>query len=400
MKRFARNAWDKKISLVSAAICIAFGATCTSAVGAEMYRLRQYPVGVFGGEIAADPDNPGFLGSVIASHSVINKIAGEEGKDLALPSIRQTIPTGALSGGLIPDGAYSFVVAPGSLKFHQTQDQVNLIGGYVTETMYGGGRFAFVVNMPFIKQSRTVSGSYPLGTISPDFSAIPSVQLKSALTKAGVDANTQLAVRLSALLAAQNVDVSGLGDTELTAVYTRHEDRLKVVAGVSVFVPTGDYDKNRGPNPGFGNFYTIRPGIALTYSLNPDQTASSWDSGVTLAGRVSFGINGTNKDTEYRSGSFLFTEVAAVKVTGNWAFGANLSAIDQWTPDSGAGLIAGGATGLFTGGKFYRNHSIGPFISYKVPGTNAGVNLSYSKNFSSENALVVESVQVRLIRSW
>ena len=36
--------------------------------------------------------------------------------------------------------------------------------------------------------------------------------------------------------------------------------------GVSLFLPTGNYDKNRGPNPGFGNFYTLRPGIALSYA--------------------------------------------------------------------------------------------------------------------------------------
>lgn len=41
---------------------------------------------------------------------------------------------------------------------------------------------------------------------------------------------------------------------------SRSFSAVKVAAGASLYVPTGAYDKTRGPNPGFGNFYTFRPG--------------------------------------------------------------------------------------------------------------------------------------------
>jgi hypothetical protein len=197
---------------------------------------------------------------------------------------------------------------------------------------------------------------------------------------------------VAAVAASHNKEVSGFGDTELSMVWIKHKDRLKVAAGVSLFVPTGVYDKTRGPNPGFGSFYTLRPGIALTYSLNADHAASTWDSGVTVAGRLSYGINSTNTETDYRSGNFLYGEVAAMKVMGNWAFGSNLLVTQQVTDDSGVGAPADGNR--------YHTFGIGPFLSYKIPGKDAGFNLQYSDNFGARNALVVKSLQLRFVKAW
>jgi hypothetical protein len=94
--------------------------------------------------------------------------------------------------------------------------------------------------------------------------------LRVGIAAVGTAVNTQVQAAVAAAAALQNAEVSGIGDTELSAVWVRHQDRLKVAAGVSLFVPTGVYDKARGPNPGFGNFYTLRPGIAVTYALNPN----------------------------------------------------------------------------------------------------------------------------------
>jgi hypothetical protein len=183
-----------------------------------------------------------------------------------------------------------------------------------------------------------------------------------------------------------------MGDTELSLVWVHHHDRLKVVAGASLFVPTGDYDKTRGPNPGFGNFYTLRPGVAVTYSLNPKHTDEAWDAGVTVAGRVSYGINTKNKDTEYRSGNFVYLEAGITKVMGNWAIGSNVLSVQQTSDDTGTGVPVG--TGR------YRNYGVGPFLSYKLPGEDAGFNLHYSENFGSRNALVAKTLQLRFIKAW
>ncbi len=50
---------------------------------AESYKLRQAPVGAFGGEIAASADNPGFFGTASLTQLQIYKIADANGNNVA-----------------------------------------------------------------------------------------------------------------------------------------------------------------------------------------------------------------------------------------------------------------------------------------------------------------------------
>ncbi|MEI6803525.1 MAG: transporter [Burkholderiales bacterium] len=371
-----------------------------SALASEGYKTRQSPVGAFGGEIAAPGDNDGFFGTAIMTMVSINKVADGNGDDITLPAGTVALPTRTTNAALPPDGTYKLNVPAGAIAFKQTQTQVNLLGGYLTESTYNGGRMAFAVNLPLILISRTVSATQPSGTVSP----VPAAPLPStaigAVNAIAQAANQRVQNGVAGFNNINNLNVSGLGDAELSAVWVRHDGQLKVAAGASLFVPTGQYDKNRGPNPGFGNFYTLRPGVALTYALNPDKTASGWDSGVTVAGRLSYGINTSNLETDYRSGDFVYTELGVVKVSGDWAFGANLLAIQQTTDDSGSGTVTDKGLGPVNAAARYKNYGFGPFLSYKLPGKDAGFNLHYTRNFGSENAQVVEALQVRFIKAW
>jgi hypothetical protein len=281
----------------------------------------------------------------------------------------------------------------GKLAFNQDQTQLNLVGGYLTEGTYGNGHVAFAINVPFIQQKRTYVVTQPAGTLTPAATVPPlSAAIVGQLNGGTAAANAQVQARVAAASAIQNLETSGVGDTELTTVWVRHADRLKVAAGVSLFVPTGSYDKNRGPNPGFGNFYTLRPGVAVTYNLNPKHSDSTWDAGVTIAGRVSYGINTRNKDTDYKSGNFIYAEGGIVKVDGNWAYGVNVLSTQQISDDTGTGVPAGGNR--------YKTNGVGPFVSFKLPGKDAGVNLQYSDNFGGRNAIVAKSLQLRFVKAW
>ena len=371
---------------------LALLAAVSSVCASEGYKSRQSPIGAFGGEIAAAADNPGFFGPAITTYIHIYKIADDSGNDVGVSSRVVPLPTNSKAGLPIADGTYRLNVAAGSIKFDQAQTQVNLMGGYMTESTYANGRMAFAINVPLISINRTFFATQPAGTVSPAPGAALSPQVLGAITAVANAANFTVQSALIARNTSENLNVSGFGDAELSAVWVRHENRLKVAAGVSLFVPTGAYDKTRGPNPGFGNFYTLRPGVAVTYSLNPNHTDANWDSGVTVAGRLSYGINSSNLETDYRSGDFVYTEAAISKVTGNWAFGANLLAIQQVTDDSGSGATMGANR--------YRNYGFGPFLSYKLPGKDAGFNVHFSRNFGSQNALVSESLQFRFIKAW
>ena len=377
-----------RMTLLKTALCLAFLSGSMGSFAGENYKLRQSPVGAFGGEIAAGADNPGFFGTASITTIDFASVLDGNGNDLKVPGKTKTIPAGTVINGntLLATQTYS-IPEGGAINFHQTQTQVNLVTGYLTEDTYANGRIAFVVNVPLITTSRSFTGTLGTGVVSPNVGLSNSLNLQ-----AKNDWDTKVA--------AQNGDVSGVGDTELSAVWIRHQDRLKVAAGVSLFVPTGVYDKNRGPNPGLGNFYTLRPGVAITYNLNPNHMDAAWDAGVTVAGRISYGINSTNTDTDYRSGNFVYTEVGVVKVVGDWAFGANLLSTQQVTDDTGP-LIGTSCLGMVdAAGCRYKTYGAGPFLAYKLPGKDAGFNLQYNTNFGGSNAVVAKSWQMRFVKAW
>lgn len=391
MHSFINRINGNLIALNTVSFLTLFG-VCAGATAAEDFRLRQAIVGAFGGETAAEIDNPGFFGTAILNYADAYKVVDENGNNIGLPPRALPLPTGPATKGAIPSGTYTFNVPAGAIDFKQWQTQLNLLGGYQTEDTYAEGRLAFVVDLPLIKTSRSVTFAQPPGTVSPTPPSALSPTLRGAIASMAGVLNNRVQASVAADAVNQNAEVTGLGDAELSMLWSRQMGRLKVVSGMTVFVPTGDFDKTRGPNPGYGNFYTFRPGIAASYLLNPNQSESDWDEGVTVSGRISYGINTTNKDTNYRSGNFVYIETAAVKVKGNWGFGANLLGIKQVTDDSGTAAPANGDR--------YMNDSFGPFLAYKIPGKDAGFNLHFSHNFGSRNAVVANTIQCRFIKAW
>ena len=362
-----------------------------NASAAESYKLRQAPVGTFGGDIATPADKPGFFGTASLTQLTIEGIKGPDGGGLTKASPLNSTPLRLVDPRFVgtPLANVQATVGPGSVSLTQDQTQINIAAGYLTETTYANGRIALVANVPLIKQSRTLLLSYPDATFSPN------------IVPANNAAMVNNAVRTAASNASNTAtgDAVGLGDTELSAVWVRHVDRIKVAAGVSVFVPTGKYDVARDvltqANPGFGNFYTIRPGVAFTYNLNPNYSHQDWDAGVTIAGRFAYGFNTENKDSKYKSGNYIYAEGAVVKVMGDTAIGFNLFSTQQITDDSYSGTDL---TKTINGR--YKTMGGGPFFSYKIPGQDMGLNFQINRNFSGRNAIDVTSYQLRLIKAF
>ncbi len=360
-------------------------------MAAEGFRLRHSPIGFLGPEAAARIDPPGFFGTVSLSHTRVTEVVGNSGDTLTVSARTVPLPTGAATGGTIRDGTYALQVPPGRVDFSQTQTQLNLVGGFVTAADYAGGSLSWRINVPLIRQSRDFSATQPAGTVTPALPAALPAQARAAVNAVAAAANAQVQSALAATAATHNTGVSGLGDVELSAAWLRRMDRLRVAANVSLFAPTGKYDRARGPNPGFGDFYTLQPGVGFTYALeSPGE--SHWAHGMTLAGRAVYGVNSTNRDTDYRTGNYAAVEGAVVKVIGAWAAGANLLALRQVTDDRAAGVAVADSR--------YRTNAAGPFVAYKLPGRDMALNLHWSQSFGGRNALVSRTLQLRVVGTW
>ena len=86
-----------------------------NAQAAESYKLRQAPIGAFGGEIAAPADKPGFFGTASLTNLQIYKLADAAGNDIAPPAISPI--------QLNPALPYKVAFPAGKLAFNQDQTQ-------------------------------------------------------------------------------------------------------------------------------------------------------------------------------------------------------------------------------------------------------------------------------------
>ena len=206
---------DKRKKPLTASILTTFPlvavlASSFNANAAENYKLRQTPLGSFGGDIATPADKPGFFGTASLTQLTIEGIKGADGGDLKLPPPVPRFNAGAVVPAL---AGVIATVGDGPVKLTQDQTQINIAGGYLTESTYADGRIAFVANVPFMKQSRTGLISFPPATFSSTVGAADAARVNGYVQSLA----TAKSIKATG-------DASGIGDTELSAVWIRHTD--------------------------------------------------------------------------------------------------------------------------------------------------------------------------------
>ena len=387
--RGLRNFWSRATMATTSILVIA-----QPSMAAEGYRLQQPAFGLMGGEMASTIEHHGFFGTAAASYGNSYKVVDNDGHRISSPGQVIPAPTGALTGGAVPDGTYNVAIDTASIDYEQNSAQFNLIVGYLFDTGIEGGRIVVSINQPLQTSSREVSVGTQAVKVSPAPPENLPPALSAALNSVATTVTDQLASQQQELLDFHNHDATGLGDTNLGVVWAQNlrDNRLKIAGGISLAIPNGEYESDRGPNPGF-NYYTTRLEALTTYSLGdnlkPDGTVFS---GITVGGRMAYGWNSKNKDSDYKTGQFFNAEIAAEKVNGNFAFGVNVFALIQTTDDSGAGA----PDMPFR----YRAYGAGPFIAFKLPRRDIGLNFTYNSTFSARNAQVARVISLRLIKAW
>lgn len=377
-----RCAWRHTLSPTF--VCaVLLAAVAGPAQAAEGFKLRFPLSGTLGGEMAGRADQPGFFGSLVSTQIELDKVTDDSGQP------RQIVRSGAFAtpapvAGVVRTARYSGTV---NTDFRQSQTNANLVLGYLTEAQLGGGRWSFVVNLPYttrLDRRLRLSGSTPtLTPLSPTLSSPPLPAGVPAAAQAAAQSgfDTAYQAQLGAQSAAGSGVVDGLGDAEFTAAWVRQGDELRVAAGATLALPTGRYDAAQAINIGFGNFYTLRPTVAVAW-----QASEAW----TLAARGSLGLNTRNRDNDWRSGDFAALDLAAACRSAYGVWGPHLILVRQYRDDDGGtqGANRFSATGA------------GAFFTTRVPSAGLALNLSWMRMVSAKNALSGSFYQLRASRAF
>ena len=359
------------------------GSFAGTALAADGFKVRFPLSGTLGGEIVAQVDNPGFFASASLTQIEVDKVTGGDGN-----AIQQTksggFATPAPIAGAVRTATYSGTVG---IDLKQSQTNANLILGYQTDKGYAGGHLLLALNLPFttrLSRQITYSGLTPtLSTLSPALTSPPLPAGTGAAAQASAQAGFSKAyqAQLGALSTAGTGTVDGLGDAEVTAAWTYRKGDLKVVTGLTLAMPTGRYDAASQINIGFGNFYTLRPGVAVAY--NP---AANW----TVGARGSLGFNTRNKDNQIKSGNYGALDLAAAYRSPIGVFGSHVLLVKQHADDDG---------GAFGANRFSSNGA-GVFFTTLIPRIETAINVSYLTTISSRNALSGSFYQVRVSKAF
>ena len=367
-------------ALITAAL---YGACATPALAADGFKVRFPLSGSLGGEIVAPVDNPGFFGSLVLTQIDLDKLTDDTG------NTRQQTNTGRFAtpapiAGAVRSATYSGTVA---FDFQQKQTNGNLLLGYLTEDMYGGGRLSVVFNLPYtarLDRQLKLSGATPtLSTLSPALNSppLPAGTAAAAQAQSQAGFNTAYQAQLATQSSGASGVVDGMGDAELTAAWVYRKDALKLITGLTLAMPTGKYDATNPLSIGFGNFYTLRPGVAVAYNPSP-----AW----TVAARGSLAFNTRNKDNQIKSGDYAALDLAAAYRTPIGVVGPHLLMVRQYKDDTGGPL----------GANRFSATGVGAFFTTLIPSLGTAVNLSYMTMVSSRNALSGSFIQVRVSKAF
>lgn len=218
---------------------------------------------------------------------------------------------------------YSSGAAVGSriatLKLDQSTDAYMLSGFYTFETKVMGADFSVGANLPYASMDVTVALDTPLGTL----------KVK--------DHNT------------------GFGDlTVVPAMLAWKKQEWQYTALLSVYAPTGEYDKSRLASPGL-NYWTFDPTVGVSYNNE--------ENGFNAAVFGGIGFNTRNKATDYHSGSLAHIDASVQQLlplgSGYLGLGAEVFHIRQISGDTGSGAVLGSLKG--------RTSGYGPVVSYILP---------------------------------
>jgi len=290
-----------------------------------------------------------------------------------------------------------------AVKLSQQMTNASLSLGYAFEQMVAGGRVVANIQLPYAMQLNRTAGTDAFVFNTTQAVGLTPVQagfLNTSGIYSKVATATQAGVvtTLADYAKKNSANVSGQGDAELTGAWTYAKDAIKIAAGLTLALPTGDYNAGigqigptsvAGVNVGFGNYYTLRPGLAVAYSPTPD-----W----TIGAKASYGFNTKNKDNDIKSGDYVGIDLAAVYKTPIGVIGPHFMYVDQVKDDTYGDKSSAQSKGF--GANRFNIQGAGLVFTTLIPGIDAGLTLSYMNTMDSKNALAGSFTMVRLSKKF
>lgn len=343
-----------------------------SAHAAEGFQVRYNLAGSLGGEMFAPPDTHGFAMGAAATCISVDRITGGDGRALRTTTPGGTVAVPGLPSSLYPSYGSNQVesAARGTLTLY------NLAAAYISEARFGGGRLAWLVNVPYgIKAQRLAGKATPPSLSWPD-PTTPDAATQGAVQQ---QFSSQYMAAVNGAAAAETGKAAGIGDVELQGGWLYADEQWRVLAGASIAMPTGRYQSAAGPDIGNGNFYTLRPAVQAAWLPRAD---------LSVAGKLTVGINTRNKDTGLRSGNWVGLETALAYMTPIGPVGLHSVHVQQTQDDGGNPL----------GSARFRSNNVGLFFTTKLPVIDAVVTVQTMKTTDSRYAKHGTFQQIRVIK--
>ncbi len=357
----------------TAAALLTFSALAAGSAGAaEGFEPRYNLAGSLGGELFAPPDQTGWAAVLAATRIRIDKVTGDDGNKLSQPIPGGVVPLPGAPSALYPSYGGNRTVIDGT----GVLTRWDLVLAYLTPEQYGGGRLAFALDLPYARKQQAIVANAATPVLQWSQGVPPAMQ---AAVQGQFGAQYQGA--LSDQGASATGELSGVGDVELQAAWYYVGEKVRVLAGGSLILPTGKYDSGPGPDIGAGNFTTLRPTLQLGYLPTPD---------IALGAKLSVGLNSRNRDNQLRSGNWAGLEVAAGYKTPIGVVGLHAIHLRQYQDDDNNPL----------GSSRFRSTNSGAFFTTKIAPIDAVVTIQYITTTASRNAKAGTFSQIRVIKLW
>lgn len=376
MKSKSTRMQTLSLTLLAGAVAAVAASSAMAAEG----RGQRYSPGV-GGSDMTSLLVPGWYGQVAMVHYHATKLKDNSGDSVntaasgtvsqaaivsGLPSAQQSAANAALSGAGFQGVGYNSALTHFRADVYAALMRVT----YLSTKQVFGANLGFTAMLPVVSRQTSLSTDTTLS--ASNMAVLGAVVGSSNATAIG----NNIINTVNGQAAQSKGTATGFGDLEISPVlHWELGDNQAISLAPTIVLPTGQYDKNKAVNPGYGNFYTFRPSVQYGY------IGDGWDVGA----RAVLSFNTRNKDTDYKSGNMFNLDFQLMKfITEDLRLGVQGYVVQQISDDSSDNAAVQAAIDAVDGNRM-RTFSLGPSLAWIKNGGEMMIEGKFLREFASRN---------------